>query len=1176
MQMRAGLMPGGVAQMPPLISPPQMGPRPADMSRNLQVQFLQQQQQQRMAQMVTPPPMQGSMTPSRRPSPFEQGMMFPGMRLPGPQFGRGRMMARQQARSGTNEMMGQAQAGMGLGMRSIGTGSAALMGGAMGSVMGPSGTAMGAAAGAATFEHFGGGQRMQDFGASMMQPMIRNRQQALQLQNLSMSFVRGGSDMSQSGLGLSMAASTRLSSQLNTMAGSEQFKKETGGRFNKQDVMKITRLAGEMGMMEQSQTADQIKDSIGKISRSLSNFMKIAEEPDVQEAMKMMGQMRSMGMSVGQTSTAAANARQFARMAGTSTQGVMSQGMQGAQMFQQLGLSGASGLSAGMASQGMAGQMAGLLDPRRLAMAGGQGGIARTLMGGAARSATLDALLPGMLTRRNGRMVVDQQQIMRMATGEMNVQQAVQAGTERIGGRRGLMELATRRRELQDEAQQAMGGQMTALMPLIHARMIAQSMPGMTMGAALVATGMGEQDARTYQQMVQNPEFWNRMREQQRVTFREERNDLRDRRVANREEAEATRPVRRLQALGTDQTQRLRTAQQRIEGFFARREDAEEERASQGGGRVIGTVARSELATDTERAATRDLSRTQGGRRRLREGMTRAGRAVDRGRAERGGTDEMVASLRGQGPFGIGTLVAEAGEAGLEMYRGGESQREVVNRNQGMGTRVMRFMGAEVPTAERVEREGAAIRRQGRRFERVNTQTSEQRDTQLAGARRATGRAGASDEDQDRMLSIASAAINQHAEESITNLGPLGSIQGEFTEESQRAAVEEQLREAGFEPGQIQAALQSEDFLQTAITSGARARTASAQQAIDNAVDAGGESATQRRQQGDRISRERSEEMRETALEDVGLDAGFASSTSRDQQRAVLGALSGEGRTADTRRQVMAARALQARASEIGGDEGAALTRQANDIMFELQRGDDARTDEELSVAQSSLAGIDDTTLIRMGDNLEGRSTTEILAGFDEAGERITEAATGDVRRQLAQNLGEAGATALQEGGIEGLQALLESGGEIEGLEQEERDRLLTGIRGRRINEASLNRRAGREVTNAAETEAAGALSQLAEGNPLSAVYAVLQDFADVGEEAPVSDEVQPGEGGPMTFEQAVSTFSEASANLLAASENLQGSGVLGSLGRVANAGSPLQNVPFTPLGAVLSLFGGD
>lgn len=1156
MQMRAGLMPGMQGQLPPPIVPPQMGMRPADVSSQLQVQFVQQQQ---MMQMVAPPIMGGGVTPNRRPSPFDNAMMLFPPQLPGPQFGMGRSMARQGIRARTNEDYGEMQAGLGIGMRALGTGGSMLAGGMIGgTMMGPGGALLGAAVGGAAFEHFGMGQSLQNFGSSLMNPMIRHRQQALQLQSQSMNFVRGGSDMSMSGMGLSMNASTQLASQLNSMAGSNQFQRDTGGKFNRQDVMKITRLAGEMGMLDQSHTADQIKDSIGKISRSLANFMKIAEEPDVQEAMRMMGQMRTLGMSVGQTSMAATNARMFARMAGTDVRGVMAGGMQGAGMFQQVGLTGAAGLNAGMAAQGMAGQLAGLLDPRRLALAGGQQGIASNLMAGAANAGTMDALLPTMLTRRGGRLAIDQEQIMRMANGEINIQEAMQQGSRnitRLGGRSALQELSTRRRELQDEAQQGMGGMMANLMPLIHARAIMQSTPGMNMGGALRMTGMSEQQARTYEQMAQSPEFWQNLRQQQMASLREERTDLAQRRAEVREAASSFDTTRRLRSSWEGQGRRLSNLTGAVSGIISRRDDLAEEQEAQGGGRIIGAVAPSELDSGVQRAAARDLTRTQEGRARLASIVRRAGAGIDADVAAEHRVDENIQRLRSPVLGSTGIIGAEVGEWGFQELRGYESQRSIVNRNSGLGTRIARTVGLERPTNARIAQEAQSMLAVGRRFERAAQLNTEQRQTTLSTAQQALGRTLKSPEDFNRALGEAAAAINSHADDATGLV-----IDTPITEESQRQAVRDRLHAAGYSVDQINEIVNNREFMLGATAEGAGSRSPRAQAAIDAAVERESEVDTGRRLQRTAIARARADGQRSQALERVGISAGFWSSTSRDQQRAVLNVLAGAGPEHDLRRQLVAVNALEARARALGdGDEADSLRAQAVRLRREATAG---KTPEQVDAAQRAIEGanIDESTFSEMGENLSGQDNDQLRARFGASGAQATDAQGEGIRAELANRVGARGAEILTgEGGIDAFQRYLESGGDGE-LSDSEREQLLAGIRGRTITADSLNADAARAHSGEGDVGIAGGLASLTERavkGEFGSVISSLQEWATgEGGEAPSTATTGPRQ--PETFAEAVGMFSEASDKLLQAANQLSTGGTLTGLGQQLYAASPL------------------
>jgi len=722
MQMQSGLTPGGVPiPQAPMMQPHQMFQpmHPAQFSSQLRMDFMQHQQ---MAQMISPMPM-GSMTPVGRTS-----MFMPNM--PSQQWGDPAMAAHSRAVLGMNNQMGMAQAGMGLGFRAAG------MLGSM-ATAGPLGMYQ--------YENSGMGQSFQAAGMNLFNPLIAQRAQALQLQRQSMSFVHGGSDLGAMGMGLSMTASQRLNTGLMGMADSRGFQHATGGMFNRQDVMRITQLSGQFGMLDQSQTADQIKQQVGRISRSLSNFMRIAEQPDLQEAMRMMGQMRSLGMNITETTTAARNARMFARMAGTDTGTIMQQGMQGAGVFQQAGLSGASGMMAGMAAGGMSASLASLMDPRRLSMAGGAGGIAQTLMGGAAQAGISDPILASMLTRRGGHLAIDREALMSMARGDSSIQQLMQSGAGRVralGGREVLMEMATRRRELQDQAQGMMGGTLSTLMPLIQASAIMRGTPGMTMGGALRTLGMGEQQARTYEQMSQDPRFWENMRRQQRQEMAEQRREVQEQRDEAAQAAGTggfARSARRhLDSLNDRFTNATGAAERYL---FGAGQDVEE---AAGGDGVIRADTGVSYGSETGRRALRSRLRTRGG----------VSSYYQQLRGLRPDTDATIAAedaeARGQSGLrrgramallsgNIGTALADTAYTNLMGPSGfsgtgprGEFLRETVEAQGSLTSRALATMGLGPDlTRAQVEARARDIQQVGRIFEHGQAASARER-TQTA------------------------------------------------------------------------------------------------------------------------------------------------------------------------------------------------------------------------------------------------------------------------------------------------------------------------------------------------------------------------------------------------------------------------------------------------------------
>lgn len=446
-------------------------------------------------------------------------------------FGNGRLMGQQSTGGMTNTMLAGTQAAAGLGAR-FGAGSLGMMvGGALGTMVGM--PFLGAMAGGAVAD-WAMGDQVQNLGEAVLDPFVGARMRTTGLQTSSLNYLRRGPDLAPGGQGLSLGASRRLQHGLMDMADSRDFQRGTGGRFNRQDVMRITQLAGDLGMLDQSQTAQEVAQSVNKISRALANVMKIAGEPDFKKAMQMMSQMRSAGMSLPETQVAMQNARTFARMAGMSVGDVVSAGSQGASMYQAAGMTAASGMTAGMGAVGMAGIMSTTLSPRALALAGGREGIQQNLMEGSARAASLTPYMFAALKRDGRHIVPDMERLNEILQGRVSISEGVQQTARNLGGMKNLQEvISTRGGELRDEMQRMMGPVMQTLLPIIQAQQVQKQM-GVSFGAALRITGQDEQGARAIEQSVASGDFWrglNRQLEQQKI----------DQRQAIRAEREATR-----------------------------------------------------------------------------------------------------------------------------------------------------------------------------------------------------------------------------------------------------------------------------------------------------------------------------------------------------------------------------------------------------------------------------------------------------------------------------------------------------------------------------------------------------------------------------------------------------------------------------------------------------------
>jgi len=334
-------------------------------------------------------------------------------------------------------VMARGAADLGVGYMGAGVGAA------LGARFGPMGAliggGLGMAAGAFGSEHFGMGAAAQNV-MDRMNPFRSTAIRGQQMMAASQDFVTGGPDLNMlSGRGLSASGANHLGRRLEETAYSTRFQRETGGAFSAQDLTKITHVAGQEGLLQGSQSVDQIHDKVKGIAKSLVSFMKIANEPNVVEALKSMGRMRAMGMSVGETMDMAMEARQYSKMAGTSATNLMStSGAQGAMLFQQQGLSAGLGMRMGMGAMGTAQSAvnAGAYSPQRLAMLGGAEGIAQHTMESNVAFLKQPMLAAAMSTMgQGGTFKVDPRSVAGLIGGKMDIgKMATSAVNNLLGG----------------------------------------------------------------------------------------------------------------------------------------------------------------------------------------------------------------------------------------------------------------------------------------------------------------------------------------------------------------------------------------------------------------------------------------------------------------------------------------------------------------------------------------------------------------------------------------------------------------------------------------------------------------------------------------------------------------------------------------------------------------------
>jgi len=297
--------------------------------------------------------------------------------------------------------------------QTAGYGIGAGLGASIGSRFGGVSAVVGALGGAAAAHFSGAAPAM---GNAAMFPFAggrQDREMGASIQNMSRSWVLGGSNVGPLGPGLSKSHSIDLAGEVRGLAGSSSFKSETGGMFNQMDLMNILKQGGQSGLMDQSQDVQAIKQNLRTTARTIKEFMQLTQDPDVSNVIRTMSQMGTqLGMDQMQMREAASGMRTYSRAAGASIEAIQSSGgMAGAATFAGAGLGAGTGYNYGMYSLASArqGVAAGSMTPRQLQMLGGVEGVAGRNMQIGASMMSNEALGLAVSMRTGGDWALDKE-----------------------------------------------------------------------------------------------------------------------------------------------------------------------------------------------------------------------------------------------------------------------------------------------------------------------------------------------------------------------------------------------------------------------------------------------------------------------------------------------------------------------------------------------------------------------------------------------------------------------------------------------------------------------------------------------------------------------------------------------------------------------------------------------
>jgi hypothetical protein len=267
--------------------------------------------------------------------------------------------------------------------QAAGIGAGAFAGAKLGGAFGPIGMAAGAIGGGLLAGRTGIAETIGDFAQLPFRPMAETRQMGMAAQRMSQDWVVSGPQLHATGRGLIQQAGIGLAGGMRELASDSGFKEQTGGMFNRQDLMRMTQMSGQAGLMDMAQSVPAIQQQLRQVAVTVKKFMELTNDPDITNVIREMGQMRSFGMNMGQINQAAENMKMFSRAAGTSIRGMREAGgMPGAAVYQGMGLTAGQGFDYGNYSLAMARQTVagGAVDPRQLAILGGVQGMAQRNM----------------------------------------------------------------------------------------------------------------------------------------------------------------------------------------------------------------------------------------------------------------------------------------------------------------------------------------------------------------------------------------------------------------------------------------------------------------------------------------------------------------------------------------------------------------------------------------------------------------------------------------------------------------------------------------------------------------------------------------------------------------------------------------------------------------------------
>lgn len=303
----------------------------------------------------------------------------------------------------------------------------------------------------------------------------------------------GGGQSGLGGSGMNMQAAGGLAQKLGGLG------KQEG--MNNQEMLNLTRSAGELNFLDNATNTDQMFETIKKLTKVVGVMGKITGDPDIMRNLKEIANLRSVGLNIDQAVQATQQIDMAARGMGMDRfQAMTTAGAAGMSVFQSAGMTGGVGMVQGVGAGAMARMGSAGLDERQLALAGGVPGLTNTFMQQNARFAQGAGGLQMMsgLTRGGGGEFGLEGGFAKGLMGGGSFAGRLQSGLSNVRSPADLIQFLGQQKELQTEMMEQMGPFGAQLSQAQLIADVAKQMGGKnqresTLMAASLVTGSPEQ-----------------------------------------------------------------------------------------------------------------------------------------------------------------------------------------------------------------------------------------------------------------------------------------------------------------------------------------------------------------------------------------------------------------------------------------------------------------------------------------------------------------------------------------------------------------------------------------------------------------------------------------------------------------------------------------------------------